>query len=271
MHEPKSSCACSTVPVKRPGRLYWIGFTTFVIRAFKDVVRSFVMTIAPPAINTALYLVEFGAVIGQSIGNIGGFPYQQYIAPGLILMPVIMSSYSQAGLSFVVAKLYRILDEHLVSPQPSWLIVVSYVAGGSTRGALVGIAAGVIALLFTHVEHACMALGILLFSATVSSLAGLINGILAKTLDQVNWVSSFVLTPLTYLGGIFYSLSSLPAWAQKLSLANPIFYLVDLFRYSMLGISETRVCMSITVILLVAISMFAVAVVLLQKGVGIRD
>jgi ABC-2 type transport system permease protein len=263
----------SAAPAIRFGRLCWIGFTTFIVRAYEDIVRYFIMTIAPPAVTTALYFIVFGILIGQRIGSIGGFHYKQYIAPGLILVPIITSSYCQAGFSFVVAKIHRILDEHLVSPQPSWMIVVSYVAGGSIRGILVGMVVGVVALLFTHtyVQHVFVALGALLLTSLVSSLAGFVNAVFAKTLDQVNWVPSFVLTPLTYFGGVFYSLSLLPAWAQKLSLANPIFYMVNLFRYSMLGISDMHVGISVLVMLFVALAMFAVAATLIQRGTGIRE
>src|SRR6185312_12054521 len=138
-------CAALHAP---PSRLYWIGFTTFIIRAYQDIVSNFVLTIAPPAITTALYCIVFGTLIGQRIGSINGLHYEQYILPGLVVLPIITNSYSQAGLAFVVAKMYRQIDEHLISPQPSWMIVVSYVAGGSLRGIMVGLAAGIVALLF---------------------------------------------------------------------------------------------------------------------------
>jgi ABC-2 type transport system permease protein len=204
---------------------------------------------------------------------VGGFRYMRYIAPGLIILPVVMGSYSQAGLSFVVAKIHRIIDEHLVSPQPAWMIVVSYAVGGSIRGILVGVAAALVTLLFTglHVRHVFLTVAVLLLTSVVSALAGFINGVFAKTLDQVNWVPSLVLAPLTYLGGVFYPLSLLPAPAQRLSLADPIFYLVDLFRYAMLGVSDVRADISVLAVLLAAVVMFGVAVTLMQRGVGIRD
>jgi ABC-2 type transport system permease protein len=254
-------------------RLHWVGFTTFVVRAYKDIVTNFILTIAPPAVTTALYLVVFGAFIGDRIGNIDGIPYQRYMVPGLVLLPIITASYSQAGLSFVVAKLYRIIDEHLVSPQPSWIIVVSYVAGGVMRGMIVGAGAGLVTLLFTRVavEHVWMAIGTLLLVSLVSSVAGFINGVLANTLEQVNWVPSFVLTPLTYLGGVFYSVTLLPTWAQKLSFVDPIFYMVNLLRYSMFGASDVHSGISALVMLISAFTMFAVAGSLINWGIGIRE
>jgi len=263
----------AAAPAAPFGRICRVGFTTFIVRAYEDIVRYFFLTIAPPAVTTALYFVVFGGLIGHRIGSVGGFRYMQYIAPGLIILPTVMGSYSQAGLSFVVAKIHRIIEEHLVSPQPAWMIAVSYVLGGSIRGILVGAAAALVTLLFTgmHVQHGFTTVGALLLTSLVSSLAGFINGVFAKTLDQVNWVPSLVLAPLTYLGGVFYSLSLLPAWAQKLSLADPIFYMVDLFRYGMLGISEVQAGISVLAMLLAAVAMFGVAVTLMQRGVGIRD
>jgi ABC-2 type transport system permease protein len=255
------------------GRVRRVGFTTFIFRAYEDIVRYFFLTIAPPAVTTTLYLAVFGGLIGRRIGSVGGLHYMQYIAPGLIILPVIMGSYSQAGLSFVVAKIHRIIDEYLVSPQPGWMIVVSYVTGGSIRGILVGAAVAVVVLLITgvHVEHVFMTAGVLLLTSVVAALAGFINGVFASTLDQVSWVPSLLLAPLTYLGGVFYSLSLLPAWAQRLSRADPILYMVDSFRYGMLGVSEVRVGVSVLAMLLAAVALFGVAVTLMQRGVGIRD
>lgn len=262
-------------PTDTPGssRLRWIGFTTFVVRSYEDIVRYFYMTVAPSVVTTALYFIVFGILIGPSIGSIGGFTYKEYIAPGLIAMPIIANAYSQASLSFFTAKMHRLLDEHLVSPQPSWMIVVSYVAGGSLRGILVGASVSVVVLLFAQmsVEHFLPMIGALLLTALVSSLAGLINGVFAKTFDQATWISSLVLTPLTYLGGVFYSVSLLPAWAQEVSRANPIFYLVNLFRFCMLGVSDVHVGIAVSVISVAAVAMFFLAATLMKRGVGIRE
>ena len=150
-------------------------------------------TIAPPAVTTALYCVVFGKLIGQHIGDVNGLTYAQYIAPGLILLPIIAGSYGQAGLALVVAKMYRQIDEQLVSPHPSWMIVVNYVSGGALRGVLVGVVAGAITLIFTHtfVQHALMTIAVLLLVSLVSSLAGFMNGVFAKSFEQVTWVSVF--------------------------------------------------------------------------------
>lgn len=263
----------SAAPNPRLARLCWIGFTTYLIRSYRDVVDNFVMTIAPPAVTTALYFVVFGTLMGRRIGSMNGLQYEQYIAPGLILLPIITGSYGQAGLGLVVAKLHRHIDEQLVSPQPSWMLVINYVAGGLLRGIIVGVVASIITLLFTraHVRHVPMVIGVLLLVSLISSLAGFLNGVFATTLDQVTWVPLFVLTPLTYLGGVFYSVSLLPAWAQKLSLADPIFYMVDLFRYSMFGVPDVHSDISVFVMLASAFAMFAAATALMVRGVGIRE
>jgi len=254
-------------------QLLWVGFTTFIIRSYEDIVRWFVMTLAPPAVTTALYLVVFGTLIGQRVGSVGGFGYRQYIAPGLIVMPIVSGSYSHAALSFLTAKLHRFLDEHLVSPQPSWMIVVSYSAGASLRGILVGLVVAVIVLMFVpvHVQSFPHMAAAMLLISLLTSLAGLINGVFVRTFDQASWIPSFVLTPLTYFGGVFYSLSVLPTWAQHLSLANPIFYMVSLFRYCMLGVSDVHPGVAVSVMLLMALAMFAAATVLVSRGIGIKD
>jgi ABC-2 type transport system permease protein len=269
LNHPHGSARFGVV-VARPR---WVGFTTFIVRAYKDIVTNFVLTIAPPAVTTALYLIVFGSFIGERIGNIDGIRYQQYMVPGLVLLPLIAASYSQAGLSFVVAKLYKTIDEHLVSPQPSWTIVVSYVAGGVMRGMIVGVAVVLVALLLTRapVEHVWMAIGTLMLVSLASSVAGFINGVLANTLEQVNWVPSFVLAPLTYLGGVFYSVALLPTWAQKLSFADPIFYMVNLLRYSMFGVSDVHSGISVFVMLITACLMFVAAGSLIYRGFRIRE
>jgi len=254
-------------------QLCWLGFTTFIVRSYKDIIDNFVLTLAPPAVTTALYLVVFGSFMGERIGKLDGISYLQFMTPGLIMLPIVTASYSQAGLSFVVAKLFRTIDEHFVSPQPSWIIVVSYVAGGMMRGMMVGAAAGIVTLLFTRsgVAHPAMAVGTLLLVSLMSSIAGFINGLLAHTLEQIHWVPSFVLTPLTYFGGVFYSVTLLPSWAQILSFADPIFYMVNVLRFSMFGVSDVHSGITLLVIAFVTFSMMVIATSLIERGIGIRD
>jgi ABC-2 type transport system permease protein len=254
-------------------RGYWIAFTTFVVRAYDDVVRYFFLTVAPSAVMTALYFVIFGELIGRRVGSVDGFEYRQYIAPGLIMMPIITTAYSHAALSFFIARMKKFLDEQLIAPLPGWIIVVSYVAGGVIRGVLVGVIVGAVALLFMRspVQHFSLMIGALLLTALIASLAGFINGVFVTTFEQANWVPAFVLTPLTYLGGVFYSLASLPAWAQRLSLANPIFYLVNVFRYGMLGVSDVPVGVAVSIMLLAVVGLFGIAAILMERGTRIRE
>jgi ABC-2 type transport system permease protein len=257
----------------RPVRLWWIGFTTFIFRAYRDIVRYAILTIAPSAIATALYCVVFGELVGPRIGSMGRFAYQQFIAPGLIMMPVIANSYSQAALSFFTAKFHKLIDEHLVTPQPAWLIVLSYVAGGLIRGLLVGAAVGAVALLFTHaqVRHPFLTIGALLLATFVASLAGFVTAVFAKSFDQINAIISLVLTPLVYCSGVFYSISVLPTWGRVLSRGNPIFYMVELLRFCMLGSSDVHAGIAVSIMLFASLVFFMVAAGLMERGVGIRE
>jgi ABC-2 type transport system permease protein len=254
-------------------RLCWIGFKTSLIRSHQDIVRHYMFTIALTTVTTLLYCAVFRNFIGRQVGNVDDMSYAQFIAPGLILLPTIASSYGQAGLALVVAKLFRQIEEQLASPQPSWMLVVNYVAGGALRGMLVGIVAGIVTLIFMHatVERPLMSFAVLLLVSMVSSVSGFMNGVFAKTMDQMTWVTSFVLTPLTYLSGVFYSVSQLPAWAQRLSQLDPVFYLLNLFRYSMSGVSDGHLGISLAVILVVTSAMFGAAVALMARGYGIRE
>ena len=254
-------------------RLWWVGFTTFILRSYKDIVRYSILTIAPPAVMTALYFLVFGELIGPRIGTVSGVDYERFIAPGLVILPVIVNAYSQTALSFFTAKFHKTLDEHLLSPQPGWIIVISYVSGGLVRAILAGIAVGVIARLFTHahLDHPALMIGALILVSLVASLAGFINAVFATSFEQINWFLSFALAPLVYCGGVFYSLSLLPAWAQRLSLSNPIFYMVDLFRYAMLGVDDTHAGMALSIMLFAVPAMFVFSVALVKRGIGIKE
>jgi len=255
------------------GEHRWVGFSTIVIREFSRIIRIWGQTIVPPAITATLYFLIFGSLIGPRIGDMGGYSYMQYIAPGLIMMSVITNSYGNVVSSFFGAKFGRHIEELLVSPLPNWLIVLGYVAGGLMRGLLVGIVVTLVALLFTrlHVEHWFAVVGAVILTALVFSLGGFVNAIFAKNFDQVTFIPTFILTPLTYLGGVFYSITMLPDWAQKLSQANPILYMVNAFRYGFLGHSDVSVSFAFTVMLAATIALFVLCVWLLDRGTGIRD
>ena len=227
----------------------------------------------PPAITATLYFLIFGSLIGRRIGDMGGFTYMQYIAPGLIMMSVITSSYGNVVSSFFGAKFGRHIEELLVAPLPNWLIVLGYVAGGVLRGLLVGLVVTLISLFFTHlhVEHLLAVFGAVLLTSLVFSLGGFINAVFAKNFDQISFVPTFILTPLTYLGGVFYSITMLPDWAQHLSRANPILYMVNAFRYGFLGVSDVPVGFSFAIMGAAVAALFALSVWLMEKGTGTRE
>jgi ABC-2 type transport system permease protein len=265
--------AAVRLPPEAAGARRWVGFNTIIIREFSRMIRIWGQTLVPPAITATLYFLIFGSLIGGRIGDMGGVSYMQYIAPGLIMMSVITNSYGNVVSSFFGAKFGRHIEELLVSPLPNWLIVLGYVLGGVLRGLLVGIVVTVIALFFTrlHVVHWFSVVGAVLLTALVFSLGGFVNAVFAKNFDQVTFVPTFILTPLTYLGGVFYSITMLPDWAQHMSRANPILYMVNAFRYGFLGRSDVSVVFAFTVMLAAVAVLFAGSVWLLDRGTGIRD
>jgi ABC-2 type transport system permease protein len=251
----------------------WVGFRTIVIREFNRILRIWGQTIVPPAITATLYFIIFGSLIGRRIGDMGGVSYMQYIAPGLIMMSVITNSYGNVVSSFFGAKFGRHIEELLVAPLPNWLIVLGYVAGGVLRGLLVGFVVMLIALFFTHlhVEHWLVVISAVLLTATVFSLLGFINAVFAKNFDQITFVPTFILTPMTYLGGVFYSIAMLPDWAQHASRANPILYMVNAFRYGFLGQSDVGLGVSFGIMGLALVALFGSCVWLMEKGTGTRE
>ena len=251
----------------------WIGFKTIIYREFTRIVRIWGQTIVPPVVTATLYFVIFGSLIGRRVGEVGGFDYMKFIAPGLIMMTVIQNSYGNVVSSFFGAKFGKHIEELLVSPLPNWLIVLGYVAGGVLRGVLVGSVVTVVALFFTklHIEHFPAVISAVLLTSFVFALGGFINALFAKNFDHISWFPTFVLTPLTYLGGVFYSVTMLPAWAHAVSQANPILYMVSAFRFGFLGVSDVSLVTAYSIMVLAAILMFGLAVALLNRGSGIRE
>lgn len=246
---------------------------TLVRKEIIRVLRIWVQTIVPPAITMTLYFIIFGNLIGRRIGVMDGFDYMQYIAPGLIMMSVITNSYGNVVSSFFGAKFGRHIEEMIVSPMSNTAIIVGHVAGGVLRGLLVGLMVTCIALAFTRlkVEHPLITISMVLLSSIVFALAGFVNAVFAKKFDDISIVPTFVLTPLTYLGGVFYSISLLPEFWQKVSLANPILYMVNAFRYGILGKSDINIAYAYGIVLLFVVGLFTACLVLLNRGVGIRE
>jgi ABC-2 type transport system permease protein len=254
-------------------RSEWIGFSTIVIREFNRIVRIWGQTIVPPTVTATLYFVIFGSLIGRRVGLVGGYDYMQFIAPGLIMMTVITNSFGNVVSSFFGAKFGKHLEELLVSPMPNWLILSGYVAGGIVRGMLVGSVVTVVALFFTHlaVQHFFAIVTAVLLTSVVFALGGFVNALFAKNFDHISWFPTFVLAPLTYLGGVFYSVTMLPGWAQVVSRANPILYMVSAFRYGFLGSSDVDLRLAYGIMVSAAALMFVLALHLLNRGTGIRD
>lgn len=263
----------TAAPLPNTTRARWVGFRTIIRREFERIIRIWGQTIVPSAVTATLYFVIFGALIGRRIGPMGGVDYMQFIAPGLIMMAVITNSYANVVSSFFGAKFSKHVEELLVSPLPNWVIVLGYVGGGVVRGLLVGVVVTVISLLFAKlaIHHLLLIAGAGLLTAIVFSLGGFLNAMFAKNFEQVNWIPSFVLTPLTYFGGVFFSIALLPAWAQKLSYANPILYMVNAFRYGFLGTSDVNVAAAFGLMTAFAAAMFVIAVLLMNRGVGMRE
>jgi ABC-2 type transport system permease protein len=252
---------------------YWVAFRTIIEKEIVRFMRIWVQTILPAVVTTTLYFIIFGKLIGARIGEMDGYSYIDFIVPGLILMTVITNSYANVVSSFFSSKMQRHIEELLISPVPNWMIIVGYVGGGVARGIMVGIAVTLVSLFFTDltIHSYGMTFLVLIFTSILFALAGLINAVFAKTFDDISIVPTFVLTPLTYLGGVFYSIKMLPEFWQQVSLVNPILYMVNAFRYGILGSSDIPIGTALVIILLFIIVLGSVTHYLLAKGVGIKD
>jgi ABC-2 type transport system permease protein len=252
---------------------YWIAFYTLLRREVRRFLRIWPQTLLPPAITMTLYFIIFGNLIGSRIGEMGGFSYIQYIAPGIIMMSVINNAYANVASSFYSAKFQSHIEEMLVAPIPNYLILAGYVAGGTARGLLVGLIVTLVSLFFTHltIEHIAITISMVALSAVMFALGGFINAIYANSFDEISIIPTFILTPLTYLGGVFYSISLLPDVWQNISLFNPILYMVNAFRYGMLGVADISVITAFTIIILCIISLTGFALYLLNRGTGLRN
>jgi ABC-2 type transport system permease protein len=246
---------------------------TIVRREVARILRIWAQTLVPPAITATLYFLIFGGLIGSRVGTMGGIRYMDFIVPGLVMMAVVQNSYANISSSFFGAKFGRHVEELLVSPMPNWVILGGYVAGAVLRGLLVGIIVLAIAMFFTSVRipHPLVTISTVLLGATVFSLAGFINAVYAKKFDDVAIVPTFILTPLTYLGGVFYSVKLLPGWAEAATHLNPIFYMVNAFRYGLLGVSDVPLWVAYALMLGFAVVLGTLALWLLRRGVGLRS
>ncbi|KAA9129775.1 ABC transporter permease [Marinihelvus fidelis] len=251
----------------------WVGYRTIVRKEITRILRIWAQTLVPPAITMTLYFLIFGKIIGSRIGEMGDFDYMLFIVPGLVMMSVITNSYGNMVSSFFGAKFGRHIEELLVSPLPNWVILAGYVTGALTRGVLVGLVVLMVSMFFTEIriEHPLITLSVLLLTAIVFSMAGMVNAIFARKFDDIAIIPTFVLTPLTYLGGVFYSIDLLPPFWEKVSAFNPILYMVNGFRYGMLGTSDVPIGWSFALIGVFMVGLAWVCLWLLHAGKGLRS
>jgi len=250
----------------------WIAFLTILHKEIKRFTRIWIQTLLPPAITMILYFVIFGKLIGGRIGDMGGFSYIEFVAPGLIMMAVITNAYANVSSSFFSAKFQRSIEELLVSPTPNYIILLGYVMGGVARGVAVGLIVTLMSLFFAdlHIHHWFTTLFIVFMTSVLFSIAGFINAIYANTFDDVSIIPTFVLTPLTYFGGVFYSINLLPEFWQQVSVLNPILHMVNAFRYGMLGITDLNIGMALVGLTVFVVVLFVIALHLLKTGKRLR-
>ena len=250
-----------------------VALYTIARREVVRILRIWTQTLIPPAITMTLYFLIFGKLIGARIGDMGGYSYMEFIVPGLVMMSIIQNAYGNISSSFFGAKFGRHVEELLVSPAPAWVVLAGYVAGGVLRGLMVGAIVFAIAMAFTRVQvpHPLVMLSSMVLGATIFSLAGFVNAVYAKKFDDIAIVPTFILTPLTYLGGVFYSITLLPGWAQSATYANPIFYMVNAFRYGLLGSSDVPLWVAYALMLGFVALLGGFALWLLKRGVGLRS
>lgn len=251
----------------------YIAFNTILLKEIRRFMRIWVQTILPAAITMTLYFVIFGNLIGSRLDDIHGLKYIDYIVPGIILMAIINNSYANVVSSFFSAKFQRHVEELLVSPMPNYLIVLGFISGGVARGIMVGLAVMIVSMFFVDLRfvNITVTLTVALLTAVLFSLGGFINAVYARSFDDISIIPTFVLTPLTYLGGVFYSVDMLPGIWQTVSLANPILYMVNAVRYGMLGVSDINIVTALTMIILFVVTLFLFALYLLNKGIGVRN
>mgnify|MGYP003669312462 CR=1 FL=1 len=250
----------------------WIAFLTLIIKEIRRYTRIWQQTLLPPAISIGLYFVIFGSLIGPRIGKMSGFSYMEFVVPGLIMLAVITNSFGNVVSSFFGNKFAGNIEELLVSPMPNYVILLGYVTGGVSRGLAVAVIVTLLSLLFTElrVQHPLITVSVVVLTAIVFSLAGLVNAVYAENFDDISIIPTFVLTPLTYLGGVFYSISLLPEFWQGVSKLNPILYMVNGFRYGILGVSDIDVRWALVILVLFVAVLFVYALRLLETGKNLR-
>jgi ABC-2 type transport system permease protein len=252
----------------------WTSYYTIVRKDIVRMTRIWPQTFLPSVVTSVLYFMVFGQVLGDRIGSIADVPYMQFVVPGLVMLAVLTNAFSNTAATFFQSKFFiRSIDEILVSPTPPWLLVLGFISGGVLRGIMVGILVLLVSLFFAlpTVPHALIVLLFLILSAALFSLGGLINGIYAKSFDGISIIPTFVITPMVYLGGVFYAVDALPTWAQYLTMMNPIFYLINGFRYGLLGHSDVPIVICLIVLMGMVVTASGIAWYQIKHGLGLRQ
>jgi ABC-2 type transport system permease protein len=254
-------------------REQWVAFMTIYRKEVKRFLRIWTQTLLPSSITMSLYFVIFGTLIGSRIGEMGGFTYMEFVVPGLIMMAIVTNSYSNVVSSFFGSKFSHAVEELLVSPVPNYIILLGYVSGGITRGLLVAVVVTLVSLFFTdlHIYSYFVVVVIVLMTSTLFALAGFINAVYANNFDDISIIPTFVLTPLIYLGGVFYSMDLLPEFWANVSRLNPLVYVVNGFRYGVLGVSDVNLGVAFGMIALFTAIAFAYSMHLLNSGKRLRQ
>ena len=258
---------------KVSAKTYWIGYQTILIKEITRILRIWPQTLLPPMITMSLYFVIFGAIIGRRVGEMGGMNYIDFIVPGLIMLSVITNAYGNITSSFFGAKFGKHVEELLVSPLPPSIILAGYVSGAVFRALTVGILVWIVAAFFSgiHMHNIWITLSMLLLTAVTFALAGFINAVYAQKFDDISIIPTFVLQPMTYLGGVFFTVGLLPGVTAQIALANPILYMVNAFRYGMLGVSDVSLWLAYAIVVGFGTVLFVASLTLLRRGVGLRS
>ncbi|MBD3330808.1 ABC transporter permease [Candidatus Peregrinibacteria bacterium] len=252
--------------------LSWISYKTIARKEIVRFLRIWRQTLLPPVITQTLYFVIFGAFIGSQVRDINGVSYMAFLVPGLVMMAVINNSFANVVSSFFGSKFQKNYEELMVSPTPNRIVVAGYISGGVFRGLLVGFIVFLVSIFFTQIEIYNLPIVFLfvLLTSILFSLAGFINAIFSKKFDDISIFSNFVLIPLTYFGGVFYSIKSLPDFWQMASRLNPILYMIDGFRYGFHGFNDVSLQISLLVIIFLTAFLLLFALYLMKKGIGLK-
>jgi ABC-2 type transport system permease protein len=250
-----------------------IAFYTLLRKEMIRIMRIWTQTLIPPVITTTLYFIIFGQLLGSQLRHVWGFSYIQFIVPGLVISNMLANAYSNAVSSFYGARFQRSIEEILVTPMPNWMILLGYIVPSVMRSVITATIVLIISLFFTHLPVYSFGLALLvsIIASVFFAVIGFINGMFAKSFDDVSWIPTFILTPLSYLGGIFYTLEMLPPLWQKISLLNPLMYIIDCFRFAILGVGNININLSLSALLIATATAFIAALYFLHKGLGIRN